>query len=450
MNTIKIKYRDYFDVLPDLDKLPGVIASGPLKGFPITFGWNGDWSVSSSSFFTLQEIPKSELEVNTAIGSIVLHKALPTHSDSAGIIKGSCTQIEFNKKSDLSSPVKQRCVIKVTDNFNSSVCFRDWHEDIETGGSAAAWLPLTINGDQVNIFHFKNESYVIIEIEQATRDDVSWNRLTSAIRSLLSYMFGQSLFGNSCLITLTAKGELVSIKWNRGRNFPYILPPIPINWSDWNMAKRSLDFSNPETPIVNSVVSLCIEKYLQYPELAVANEYLLASSAVPIEMKGALISVALESLTDHFQTVGLISSVKPLKNEESWKKLRKAIKQTVQSHTPPLDATQTKIFNTRVENLNSPTNAEKLSLPFKALSVDISPEEFEAIKTRNEYLHKGYIIDRAAFAENEDLWKEAYINEMRIYSATNRLYLKYLGYSGPIYNWGDCKFDGSHFVFQYI
>lgn len=74
--------------------------------------------------------------------------------------------------------------------------------------------------------------------------------------------------------------------------------------SEWVAASRALGLQVHGAPLVPNVVSAMVQTFLAEPELAAPIEYLLRFHEVPVEMRGAFLSVSLESLTDQMQKKG--------------------------------------------------------------------------------------------------------------------------------------------------
>jgi hypothetical protein len=179
---------------------------------------------------------------------------------------------------------------------------------------------------------------------------------------------------------------------------------------------------------------------LDHHELITPLEYLLAFPDAPVEMRGALLSVALESLTDIMQDRKLLKSVKPLE-DGVWKALREALFRVVDEQSSSWSDSQKNIVRDRLQNLNGPTNKDKLTQPFTVLGVPLDPAEAEAIARRDKFLHEGRIIDPDVVRDDREAWRQAYLVEMRLFTAISKLLLKYVGYTGPIIDWGARGFD---------
>jgi hypothetical protein len=188
---------------------------------------------------------------------------------------------------------------------------------------------------------------------------------------------------------------------------------------------------------------------LDQPGLVAPIEYLLRFGNAPVEMRGAFLSVALESLTDQLEKRGLLATVKPL-DETTWKALRKELREVVARANGCWTETQRSVVDSRIDNLNSPTNADKLTRPFTVLGVALADEEREAIIKRNKFLHEGRLLDPEIAAGDPAAWKTAYAVEMRIYTAVNKLLLTYLGFEGAAIDWGRTERETGRLAFTPI
>ena len=199
----------------------------------------------------------------------------------------------------------------------------------------------------------------------------------------------------------------------------------------------------------SEVLSRVWQNFKDTLELAVTVEYLLNFSFAPLEMRGAMLSVALENLTDFLRKKHKIKSKGPLE-KLAWKELKKGLESIidqffmrslisklqnyVKDNSSDWNEDAKNIFKTRIENLNSPTNLAKLTKPFEWFGITLSKEEIEAIRMRNKFLHEGKILDPTA-RQDSISWREVNAVEMRIFTLINKLLLSYLQYEGPLIDW---------------
>ncbi len=160
--------------------------------------------------------------------------------------------------------------------------------------------------------------------------------------------------------------------------------------------------------------------------------------------RGAAYSVTLETLTQMIAEKN--SGFKPIVNDTLSNNLTKDLltvleKYKTQICNPDLNpknefVESVRILERKIEGLNSPTNKDKLSIPFQIYKIDIVPgsEEDKAISHRNSFLH-GYELRKS---------KKEYLSDYEVWGVTlnllnllNKLILKYVGYEGYMINYAE-------------
>jgi hypothetical protein len=169
-----------------------------------------------------------------------------------------------------------------------------------------------------------------------------------------------------------------------------IYTPIPVSLHDWMRASHTLQLDVQSGPLLPDIVSRMAQTFLDEHGLAAPVEYLLRFHEAPVEMRGALLSLALESLTDQLQKKGLFEFPKPLP-DEAWTTFFGAAKALVDQQEMWTNE-QRNIITSRLRSLNSPTNAAKLTAPFDALGIALTTDERNAISQRNRLLHQGRLL----------------------------------------------------------
>jgi hypothetical protein len=168
--------------------------------------------------------------------------------------------------------------------------------------------------------------------------------------------------------------------------------------------------------------SLC-EKVLESPELMRSIELIVNAGNTndPIQ-KGALYSVSIETITEYFKSKNE-SAFKPISDKRTWRKFLKLAKESLEEIKPEIDEMGYKILNSKIENLNSSTNRDKLIKPFELHGIILTEDELSTLEHRNSYLHGGQPKDIK--------WKtEMDIIALKLHSLVGMLLLKSIGYSG--------------------
>ncbi len=227
-----------------------------------------------------------------------------------------------------------------------------------------------------------------------------------------------------------------------------IYTPIPVSVHDWMRASHTLQLDVRSGPLVPDIVSRMAQTFLDEHGLAAPVEYLLRFHEAPVEMRGALLSLALESLTDQLQKKGLFEFPKPLP-DEAWRTFFSSAKALVDQQETWTNE-QRNIITSKLQNLNSPTNRDKLTVPFDALGIVLTTDERNAINKRNQLLHQGRLLKPDDLRSNREAWKAVDAIEMRILTAVNKLLLRHLGYKGVIIDWGASPIDSESVAYTQI
>jgi hypothetical protein len=150
-----------------------------------------------------------------------------------------------------------------------------------------------------------------------------------------------------------------------------------------------------------------------------------ASIANPIE-KGAIYSIALETLTTATTSIDS-KRPKPISDIAIWKNLREKLRTKINQFESEIGNEAFQIISSRIDNLNSPSNRNKLRLPFDQLGIKLNEIEEKILEQRNQYLHGSETVD-------EGLFKDEHLNSLRMHNMLGILLLKYVGYKGHYIN----------------
>jgi hypothetical protein len=429
--------------VPDLAQLRPQCEGGVLSGCIFTVNWDGSWETRTSARVKLAEVARGDVLLHSSLGPLTLKKSLATQwLFGEGILRGIAIAVGLQVSSPRPAKVLRRSYLRVREDLSSRFTFPKAIEDPETHEWARTWLPLSGPWGMLDVYFLKQGPYLILETLDLNLDDRQFLERCGAARMLLSYLGGQRIDGASCDVIANGEDEtVVEATWFPGNDHKnHIYACIPCSWGEWVGAQKALGLPMAVSPMDPSKISTCFTKLMEVPDLTVPIQYLLAFPDAPVEMRGALLAVALEALTDVLKSQRLLEFSRPL-SDEQWDPLKKGLTAVLNAQAsawPKGKAQeQAKIIQSRIENLNSPTNRDKLSLPFKVLGIDITEAELSAISERDTLLHSGRLIPRDERRVNPEAWREAYVMEMRLFTAINKLLLRYLGYRGPLIDWGE-------------
>ncbi|MEQ8549483.1 MAG: hypothetical protein RIC03_16340 [Cyclobacteriaceae bacterium] len=145
----------------------------------------------------------------------------------------------------------------------------------------------------------------------------------------------------------------------------------------------------------------------------------ITSYLVAIETLASSIS---SRYRDHFKTI---------RNSKVSGKVKKALIEKLSDFEKELPKYEYDMMLKKLENVNSPSNMDKMLKSFELFGIKLSPKMKKIIKTRNVFLH-----GKTPFEEKEvkEKQKELAIDSLRMHMLVSILFLKYCGYSGHIKN----------------
>ena len=186
--------------------------------------------------------------------------------------------------------------------------------------------------------------------------------------------------------------------------------------------------------ITNEVFSNLCELCFKNKKITRAVELIMEGNQASIEAQGIVYSVVLEILTGHISEK--LKSPKPIENKKEAKKLREELHMIAKKYVSPYRGSI--IFN-KINNLNSPTNKDKLIKPFELLKIPLTDIDKDIIERRNDFLHGN------EFIKKDNLWdysnEHLFIN-FKLHYLIHALLFKLIGHKGKITNLVKVHLDG--------
>lgn len=431
-------------LIPDVSRLRVRVKEGVLAGTVLSVQWTGEWSgaVGRRLDQGVREQLGDQIIGDSAAGEVTLTKPRLRKAQFTDEVDGVSTCIELTLAPP-AEPVRRvfRCFVKTAPDLLNAIMFTGRIKDDAAHRVVWSYLPLTVDGEPLDVFYLPEGPFLVLETRDQRLDIRRFHELANSTRNLLSYLTGQRLDGDSCDVVTTEGEQVLHVRWHAGRDRrSHFYSAIPCSTAEWLAAQRVLNLPRAGRPLVPDVLSKCLATFLAKPGLITPVEYTLSFPDAPLEMRGALLSVALESLTAQMEEEGLLATVKPL-DDEKWKALRNELEKLLAIHGATWNQAQRDVFRNRLLNANNPTNRDKLTRPFDLYGIKLGPNDLKAISERNTLLHEGRLLDPRTLREDPEAWRDAYLIEMRLFTAVNRLLLRHLGYSGPIIDWGAREFD---------
>lgn len=189
------------------------------------------------------------------------------------------------------------------------------------------------------------------------------------------------------------------------------------------------DIVEIEEPVFSA---LCELFYNQEP-ISRAIIITLQANLLPLEIKGSAYSLALEAITSVVMKIYKEKRPKPV-NPTLFKNIKSRMLNVLKEILPEQDEYENahKILKARIENLNSPTNTDKLQKSFELVGYELKQYEKDALNARNKFQHGELpVTDNSEDAITQQVYFMTIIMHRLIYT----LILKHIGYKGYIINY---------------
>lgn len=157
---------------------------------------------------------------------------------------------------------------------------------------------------------------------------------------------------------------------------------------------------------------------------------ILEANVSSLILKPACYSVALERLTNTI--IKENKGLKPISDKKISKNFISKLKEVLDVFSQDIielgGDNSIEILRKNIENINTPTNRNKLLEPFNINDIKLNTDEINAINHRNNFLH-GRNIN-----EGSEDYKEINQTSFRLNKIINKLMLKQIGFSGYVVN----------------
>ncbi|HRP37374.1 MAG TPA: hypothetical protein PLS50_06225, partial [Candidatus Dojkabacteria bacterium] len=113
---------------------------------------------------------------------------------------------------------------------------------------------------------------------------------------------------------------------------------------------------------------------------------ILESCASSLAVMPGGLAICLESISDII-IKDKSKSIKPIKDKELAKKIIDECIEVINSHKRELDLNGVETLIKKLQQLNQPTNKDRLRTPFEILGIELLPEDIKVLQARNDLLH---------------------------------------------------------------
>jgi len=175
----------------------------------------------------------------------------------------------------------------------------------------------------------------------------------------------------------------------------------------------------------SNLCSLCLDK----KKILRAIELIMEGNKTTIEAQGIVYSVVLEILTSYIINDKKSKSIKPINDKKIAKKLMNELHNVAKKY---IENNYTKnAIKSRIDNINTPTNRDKLTKPFDLLKIPLNEIDKKIINYRNDFLHGNNFIEEDTLLGFTT--EHIYINQ-KLHFLVHALLLKLSGHHGKILN----------------
>jgi hypothetical protein len=111
--------------------------------------------------------------------------------------------------------------------------------------------------------------------------------------------------------------------------------------------------------------------------------------------------------------------------------------EVINSHERELDSNGVETLIKKLQQLNQPTNKDRLRTPFEVLGIELLPEDIKVLQARNDLLHGRF----PKFSENNNersldrINRDLYYTAMRLYTLLSMLILRWVGFDNFVLNY---------------
>lgn len=149
-------------------------------------------------------------------------------------------------------------------------------------------------------------------------------------------------------------------------------------------------------------------------------------------LRSGIYSIALETLTNIIYEENQ-EKINPIQDKKLATTIQEKFKEIVKEYDAFLTEYGIAIINSKINDLNKPTNSKKLTKPFELYGIQLSKKDIEILNHRNKFLHGSSPFDESKLIEKE---KELKYISSRLLSLIVILALKYCNYRGHVSDFG--------------
>lgn len=161
--------------------------------------------------------------------------------------------------------------------------------------------------------------------------------------------------------------------------------------------------------------------------------------ATNLVLKASIYSIAIETLANII-ILENEDATKTIKNKKLAEEILHKLLKVIHEYETFLNSKSIQILTKKINDINKPTNIDKLAMSFSILGVKLNKHDNETLKSRNIFLHGSTPFRNFEIDKNKKNEFVLMITKLRLLIII--LLLKYLGYKGHVFNnYGYFKFQ---------
>ena len=203
---------------------------------------------------------------------------------------------------------------------------------------------------------------------------------------------------------------------------------IPSCCTEKERDKLTLTYEENLILISEKTFSILCTLCLDEKKILRAVELIMEGNQTTVEAQGIVYSVVLEILTSYITNDKNSKSIKPIDDKATAKKLKKELHNIAKEY---IDNYKESVIKSKIDNINAPTNIDKLTKPFDLLHIPLNEIDKKIINHRNDFLHGNDFIKEDTLLEFAT--EHIYIN-YKLHFLIHALLLKLIGHHGKILN----------------
>ncbi len=289
------------------------------------------------------------------------------------------------------------------------------------------------NKFEAYITKVEEKDYLIIESRQKLTPE-NFKSFTWPIIISLSYFMGY-LMQDECYFFYYEQKDT-----NTFNSFEYkqlrdsirtSYTPINSNPYGWDLNNSiAKDYEGKLTNISQKQFSeLCKRTYSDI-EIEGIILLILESSSRSLVLMPAGLSVALESLTQYFSDKHP-EILRPIPEKQVSDSFKTELREVLLSYKDKIKSQGLEILKNKINDINNPTNSEKLKAPFKIFNVALTEIDEKVLSHRNDFLHGNITLKGK---KGKEYSMESFEISLRLITLLNIIILKMIGYEGYILN----------------